>query len=258
MNVVLTHLPKRTKRPRKDGITMVMDKGLSLRQAEDMIDSSGEFIDFVKLGFGTSVITKNLAEKIKLYQQADMKTYFGGTLFEAFVIRDLFDEYCAFMDKFHIDTTEVSDGSIEIKHDKKCDYIRKLSKNYTVLSEVGSKEEGVIIHPAMWIKMMNKELEAGSWKVIAEARESGTVGIYRSSGHAHTSLVNKITSSVKQENIIWEAPNKSQQMWWIKQVGANVNLGNIAPQEVLALETLRLGLRGDTFFDFLPKEVTKK
>ena len=258
MNTTLTHIPKRAKRPRKDGVTMVMDKGLSLRQAEDMLDSSGDFIDFVKLGFGTSVITKNLAEKIKLYQQASIKTYFGGTLFEAFVIRNMFDDYCSFIDKYKLDAAEVSDGSIEIKHDKKCEYIRKLAKNYTVLSEVGSKEEGVIIRPAMWIKMMNTELEAGSWKVIAEARESGTVGIYRSSGHAHTSLVSKITSSVKQENIIWEAPNKSQQVWWIKQVGANVNLGNIAPNEALALETLRLGLRGDTFFTFLPKELNKK
>ena len=258
MNVALTHLPKRTTRPRKDGITMVMDKGLSLREAEDMISSSGDFIDFVKLGFGTSVITKNLAEKIKLYKQADIKTYFGGTLFEAFIIRNMFDEYLSFIDKYKLEAAEVSDGSIEIKHDKKCEYISKLAKNFTVLSEVGSKEEGVIIHPAMWIKMMNTELEAGSWKVIAEARESGTVGIYRSSGHAHTSLVNKITSSVKQENIIWEAPKKSQQVWWIKQLGADVNLGNIAPNEALSLETLRLGLRGDTFFSFLPKELIKK
>ncbi len=169
----------------------------------------------------------------------------------------MFDEYQSFIDKYHLEAAEVSDGSIEIKHDKKCEYISKLAKNYTVLSEVGSKEDGVIIHPGMWIKMMNKELEAGSWKVIAEARESGTVGIYRSSGHAHTTLVNKITSNVKQENIIWEAPKKDQQVWWIKQLGANVNLGNIAPEEALSLETLRLGLRGDTFFTFLPKEVSK-
>lgn len=258
MNITLSHIPKRTSNPRKDGVTMVMDKGLSLRQAEDMLQSSGEFIDFLKLGFGTSVITKNLAEKIKLYKEAGIKVYFGGTLFEAFIIRNMFDEYCSYIDKFGLDAVEVSDGSIHIKHDKKCEYIHKLSKKYTVLSEVGSKEEGLIIHPGMWIKMMNDELHAGSWKVIAEARESGTVGIYRSSGHAHTSLVSKITSSVKQENIIWEAPKKSQQVWWIKQLGANVNLGNIAPDEVLALETLRLGLRGDTFFTFLPKELSKK
>ena len=169
----------------------------------------------------------------------------------------MFDEYLSFIDKFKLDSVEVSDGSIELKHDKKCEYISKLAKNHTVLSEVGSKEEGVMIHPGMWINMMNKELQAGSWKVIAEARESGTVGIYRSSGHAHTILVNKITSSVKQENIIWESPKKDQQVWWIKNLGANVNLGNIAPEEALALETLRLGLRGDTFFTFLPKEISK-
>ncbi len=258
MNVSLTHLPKRPKKTRKNGVTMVMDKGLSLRQAEDLIVSAGEYIDFIKLGFGTSVITSNLAEKIKLYAKADIKTYFGGTLFEAFLIRDMFDEFCSYLDKYKIETVEVSDGSIEINHDKKCEYIRKLSENFTVLSEVGSKEEGVIIHPGMWIKMMNKELDAGSWKVIAEARESGTVGIYRSSGHAHTSLVSKITASVKQESIIWEAPNKKQQVWWIKQLGANVNLGNIAPHEAIPLETLRLGLRGDTFFTFLPKTISKK
>ena len=257
MNITLPHLPKRPSSPRKDGITMVMDKGLSLREAENVLDASGEFIDFVKLGFGTSVITKNLLDKIKLYKQANIKTYFGGTLFEAFIVRNMFDEYVAYLDKFKVDAVEVSDGSITIKHDKKCEYISKLAKNYTVLSEVGSKEEGVIIHPGKWIKMMNTELEAGSWKVIAESRESGTVGIYRSSGHAHTSLVSKIVSSVKQENIIWEAPQKSQQVWWIKQLGANVNLGNIAPHEALSLETLRLGLRGDTFFTFLPKEFKK-
>lgn len=257
MNIALTHTPKRTKNPRKNGITMVMDKGLGLRQVEDIIDSAGGFIDFVKFGFGTSVITKHLATKIKLYREAGIKVYFGGTLFEAFIIRGKFDDYCAYIEKFKIDTVEVSDGSIIINHDKKCEYISKLAKAHTVLSEVGSKEEGIIIHPSKWIKMMNKELEAGSFKVIAEARESGTVGIYRSSGHAHTSLANQIISKVNQENIIWEAPNKPQQVWWIKQLGTNVNLGNIAPHEVLALETLRMGLRGDTFFTFLPKEMSK-
>lgn len=257
MNISLTHIPKRTKKPRKDGVTMVMDKGLSLRQAEDFIESSSDFVDFVKLGFGTSIITKNLSEKIKLYKDAGIKTYFGGTLFESFIIRGMFDEYMSFIDKYKLEAAEVSDGSIVIHHEKKCEYIRKLSKNFTVLSEVGSKEEGIIIHPNMWIKMMNTEIEAGSWKVIAESRESGTVGIYRASGHAHTILVNKIISKVKSENIIWEAPKKSQQVWWIKALGTNVNLGNISPDETLSLETLRLGLRGDTFFTFLPKEISK-
>ncbi|HET7819102.1 MAG TPA: phosphosulfolactate synthase [Bacteroidia bacterium] len=258
MNVQLSHLPKRTKKQRKDGLTMVMDKGLSLRQTEDLIETSADIIDLVKFGFGTSVITKNLTEKIKLFKEADIKVYFGGTLFESFLIRGQFDDYCKYIDKYKIDTVEVSDGSIEIEHGKKCEYIAKLAKNFTVLSEVGSKEEGILIHPNLWKNMMKDELSAGSWKVIAEARESGTVGIYRSSGHAHTALVSKIVSAVKQENIIWEAPKKSQQVWWIKFLGANVNLGNISPEESLPLETLRLGLRGDTFFHFLPKGLSKQ
>ncbi|MFH1004342.1 MAG: phosphosulfolactate synthase [Bacteroidota bacterium] len=258
MNISLPHLPQRCKQPRSNGITMVMDKGMSIRQLEDFIEASSEYVDFVKLGFGTSVITKNLNKKIKLLKGANLKPYFGGTLFETFVIRGMFDEYVSFVDKHHIEVIEVSDGEIKINHDKKCEYIHKLSKNYTVISEVGSKEEDVIIHPNMWIKMMNKELEAGSWKVIAESRESGTVGIYHNSGNTHTLLVKKIIANVNSEKIIWEAPKKSQQAWWIKLLGANVNLGNIAPEEVIPLETLRLGLRGDTFFTFLPKELSRK
>lgn len=254
MNVKLPHLPDRTNRPRKNGVTMVMDKGLGLKQAEMFIDSCADYVDLVKLGFGTSVITPNVVEKIKLYKEAGFRVYLGGTLFEAFVMRNKFDEYVKFVDKLKVDHVEVSDGSIVMDHGKKCEYINKLAKDYTVLSEVGSKEEGIIIHPNKWTSMMNKELEAGSWKVIAEARESGNVGIYHRNGSPHTMLMNKIIAKVKQENILWEAPQKSQQVWFIKQFGANVNLGNIAFEEVIPLETLRLGLRGDTFFTFLPKE----
>lgn len=254
MNVKLPFLPDRTQRPRKNGVTMVMDKGLGLKQAEMFIESCADYVDLVKLGFGTSVITPNLVEKIKLYKEAGFKVYLGGTLFEAFIIRKKFDDYVKYVEKLKIDHAEVSDGSIEMDHGQKCEYIHKLSKNFTVLSEVGSKEEGIIIHPNKWTSMMNKELEAGSWKVIAEARESGNVGIYHRNGSPHTMLMNKIIAKVKQENILWEAPQKSQQVWFIKQFGANVNLGNISFEEVIPLETLRLGLRGDTFFQFLPKE----
>jgi phosphosulfolactate synthase len=254
MNVKLPFLPDRTARPRKNGVTMVMDKGLGLKQAEMFIETCADYVDLVKLGFGTSVITSNIAEKIKLYKEAGFKVYLGGTLFEAFIIRDKFEDYMKFVDKLKLDHAEVSDGSIVMDHNKKCEYISKLAKHYTVLSEVGSKEEGIIIHPNKWTSMMNKELEAGSWKVIAEARESGNVGIYHRNGSPHTMLMNKIIAKVKQENILWEAPQKSQQVWFIKQFGSNVNLGNIAFEEVIPLETLRLGLRGDTFFTFLPKE----
>lgn len=254
MSELLPHLPERPAQPRENGVTMMMDKGLSLRQAEDFIESSGHLADLIKLGFGTSVISKNLKEKIKLYQKAGLKVYVGGTLFEAFAIRSMLDDYKRFIDDLGLDTCEVSDGSIVLEHDVKCEYIRDLSKNYRVLSEVGSKEAGILISPAKWISMMNTELESGSWKVIAEARESGNVGIYRPNGTAHVLLVNRILSKVPGDRILWEAPVKSQQAWFIKHLGANVNLGNIAYDDVIPLETLRLGLRGDTFFEFLPEK----
>ena len=254
-NVNLPFLPNRTAKPRNTGLTMVMDKGISLRQAEDMVSSSGELIDFVKLGFGTSVVSNNLKEKIKLYQNANIKVYLGGTLFEAFVVRNKFEEYIEFIKSLGADSAEVSDGSINIDHGKKCEYISRLAKNFTVLSEVGSKEEGVIIHPARWIKMMQAELDAGSQKVIAEARESGNVGIFHKNGSAHTLLINRITAKIKMENIIWETPQKAQQVYFLKLFGSNVNVGNIAVDDVIPLETLRLGLRGDTFFTFLPENL---
>ncbi len=254
---LLPHIPERPEQPRKNGLTMVMDKGLGIKQAEQFIEACGEYVDIVKLGFGTSVVSKNVEAKIKLYKEAGFRVYVGGTLFEAFIIRDMLDEYMKFCNKLKLDHVEVSDGSINMNHNEKCDYIHKLSKNFTVLSEVGSKEEGIIIHPAKWTSMMTKELEAGSWKVIAEARESGNVGIYHRNGQAHTLLINKIIAKVKPENILWEAPQKSQQVWFIKLFGANVNLGNIGFEEVIPLETLRLGLRGDTFFQFLPKKLQK-
>jgi phosphosulfolactate synthase len=252
-NFNLSHLPERAEKPRATGTTMVMDKGISLRQAEDFIETSAEYVDFVKLGFGTSIISKNVKQKVKLYRDAGMKVYVGGTLFEAFVVRNEFEQYLRYIDDLNLDCAEVSDGSIELDHDKKCEYIRILSKDRTVLSEVGSKEEGVIIHPARWITMMQNELQAGAAKVIAEARESGTVGIYHKNGSAHTMLINRIVSKVKIENIIWETPQKGQQVYFLKLFGCNVNLGNIGVDDVIPLETLRLGLRGDTFFTFLPE-----
>ncbi len=257
MNVNLPHLPERPDKPRKTGLTMVMDKGLGIKQAEQFIEASGDLVDIVKLGFGTSVVSKNTEAKIKLYKEAGFRVYLGGTLFEAFIIRDMLDDYMRFVDKLKIDHVEVSDGSIDMDHDEKCGYINKLAKHYTVLSEVGSKEEGIIIHPSKWTSMMLKELEAGSWKVIAEARESGNVGIYHRNGQAHSMLINKIIAKVKPDNILWEAPQKAQQVYFIKLFGANVNLGNISFDDVIPLETLRLGLRGDTFFTFLPKKLQK-
>lgn len=257
MNYELPYIPERTVKPRNTGLTMMMDKGLSVRQVEDFIEQAGDLTDFVKLGFGTSFVTKRIDEKIKLYHEADIKVYLGGTLFEAFYVRDKYDDYKKLLSKLNLECAEISDGSIYMDHDKKCELIADLSKEVTVLSEVGSKEEGIFISPGMWISMMSKELEAGSFKVIAEARESGNVGIYRPNGTAHTMLVNKIISNIDVNNILWEAPKKPQQVWFIDQFGHNVNLGNIGYEEVIPLETLRVGLRGDTFMHFIPESIAE-
>jgi phosphosulfolactate synthase len=251
MNYTLRDIPERTVKPRQNGLTMVMDKGLSLRQVDDFLEVAGTHTDIVKLGWCTSYVTPNLKEKLKLYRDAGIPVYFGGTLFEAFMIRGQFDDYRKVLDEFGMEFAEVSDGSVEIEHDVKCEYIRKLSSQVTVISEVGSKDEKKIFAPYKWIKLMKAEIEAGAWKVIAEAREGGNVGIYRDSGEVRQGLIDEILTQIPEETIIWEAPQKAQQVWFIELIGANVNLGNIAPAEVIPLETIRLGLRGDTFSHFL-------
>jgi phosphosulfolactate synthase len=257
MKTILPFIPDRPAKPRNSGLTMVMDKGLSVREAEDFMSVGSEYTDFVKLGFGTSLITPGFENKLKIYKKAGCIPYFGGTLFEAFVIRNMFNEYMGLLDKHEIELVEVSDGSYDIDHNKKLEYISILAKRGTVISEVGSKKKDVIYTPDEWVEMMKSELNAGSVKVIAEARESGTIGIYNDDGSVNTSLIREISEHVKLENVIWEAPLKTQQAWFIKHFGSNVNLGNIAPNEIIPLETLRLGLRGDTFFQFLPDNLKR-
>jgi len=254
MNFHLPDLPERTQKSRDNGLTMMMDKGLSIRQVENMIESSSHFIDIAKLGFGTAIITKDLEKKLAIYKEAEIKSCFGGTLFEVFLAKGMFDDYRKLLDTYKMEYAEVSDGCINIDHDEKCEYIRKLAEQVTVFSEVGSKDATYIIPPYKWIQLIQKELEAGSWKVIGEAREGGNVGLFRSTGEVRSGLVDEILTEIPGEKIIWEAPQKAQQVWFIHLLGTNVNLGNIAPEEIVALETLRLGLRGDTFFDFLSKE----
>ncbi|MCB0515125.1 MAG: phosphosulfolactate synthase [Chitinophagales bacterium] len=249
----LKNIPERTEKVRQSGLTMVMDKGLSLREAEDFVDSVHQYVDIVKLGFGTSALTTKLKEKIALYRQANIRCYLGGTLFEAFVARQQMHDYERLVESLQLDLVEISDGCLEIDHAQKCSYIQYFAKNFTVLSEVGSKDKDKILPPYKWIELMNAELSVGAWKVIAEAREGGNIGIYRSTGEVRMGLIDEILTKVAAENIIWESPIKAQQDWFIKLLGANVNLGNIAPSEVIALETLRLGLRGDTFFQYLDK-----
>jgi phosphosulfolactate synthase len=255
MMTLLPFLPERPIKPRNSGITMVMDKGLSIREAEDFMSVGSGYTDYVKLGFGTSLITPGFEKKIALYKKSGAIPYFGGTLFEAFIIRNMFQEFIDFIDKYEIEMVEVSDGSYDFEHKRKLDYISRLAERGTVISEVGSKKKNVIYTPDEWVAMMKTELGAGSVKVIAEARESGTTGIYNEDGSINNKIISGIAEHVKLENVIWEAPLKSQQTWFIKNFGANVNLGNIAPHEIIPLETLRLGLRGDTFFQFLPEDL---
>ncbi|MEY4142344.1 MAG: hypothetical protein RL110_1716 [Bacteroidota bacterium] len=254
INFELPFIPERGTKPRTKGVTMMMDKGLSLKETEHFIEGSGHLTDLVKFGFGTSAVTPQLTEKIKLYKEAGVRPYLGGTLFEAFYARNCFDDYQRLLDKLDLDLVEVSDGSIIIPHKEKCKIIKKLSKNRTVLSEVGSKDSGIIISPFKWVSWMKAELNAGSWMVIAEGREAGNVGVFRPNGSAHTLLINHIMARVDPDKILWEAPQKNQQVWFIKLFGANVNLGNIGPHDMIPLECLRLGLRGDTFFEFLPDD----
>lgn len=252
MNFRLPFMPERPEQPRESGLTMVMDKGLSLREAEDLCDISAPYCDLIKLGFGTSIITSRLHEKIKLYKSVGLKPYFGGTLFEAFAVRGMIDDYRRFLDEYKMEMLEVSDGVMELDHDLKCDYISKLKNDYTVLSEVGTKLKGKEISNDKWISSMKTELEAGAWKVIAEARESGNMGIYNDDGSANFELVLSMKKALDPNTILWEAPLKNQQVWFIKLLGPNVNLGNIATNEIIPLETLRLGLRGDTLLSFIP------
>jgi phosphosulfolactate synthase len=257
MKQILPYIPERPAKPRKHGLTMVMDKGLSVREAEDFMSVGSEYTDYVKLGFGTALVTPGFEKKIVIYKKSGAIPYFGGTLFEAFIIRNMYDQFVEFIKKNDIDFVEISDGSYDIEHNRKLEYINKLSAMVTVISEVGSKKQEVVYSPEEWVSMMKSELDAGSVKVIAEARESGTTGIFNEDGSINNKIIDAISHHVKLENVIWEAPLKSQQAWFIKHFGANVNLGNIAPNEIIPLETLRLGLRGDTFFQFLPDELKK-
>jgi phosphosulfolactate synthase len=247
----LRQLPDRTPKPRNSGLTMVMDKGLCLQEVENFLENGTHYTDLIKLGFGTSVFTNKLQDKINIYKSANIPVYLGGTLFEAYVVRNQFDDYVKLIEKLGITHIEVSDGSLDMNHDIKCNYIHTLSKNFTVLSEVGSKDAEKIIPPYEWIEQMETELQAGAWKVIGEARESGTVGIFRGTGEVRSGLIAEIIRKIPLSDVIWEAPQKEQQVWFIKLYGSNVNLGNIAPNEIIPLETLRMGLRGDSFNFFL-------
>jgi phosphosulfolactate synthase len=243
-------LPERTPKPRESGLTHVLDKGLSLEQARQFLDVSSQYVDIVKLGWGTAVVTPNVKEKIALYQSYDIPVSFGGTFFEVCLRQGKYDEFLALVDECGMTCVEISDGTIDMDEEDKLAIIRDLSKRYKVLSEVGSKDDAVVITPSKWVELIGRELEAGAWKVITEGRESGTVGIYRPSGDVKDGLLEEIKETFDTSQLLFEAPVKKQQAWFIKYFGTNVNLGNIPPEEVISVETLRLGVRGDTLLTF--------
>jgi len=245
----LPFMPERPERPRTFGLTLMLDKGLSVRQVEDILEVAGPYIDLVKLGWGTALLTPCLERKLACYRAAGLPVYLGGTLFEAFYLRDELDAYCRLVERLGLTHVEVSDGVLTIPLEEKLRVIRRLAAHFVVLSEVGSKDAERILPPYRWVQQIQAELEAGSWKVICEARESGTVGLYRPSGEVRAGLVDEIVAMVPPAQLIFEAPRKVQQVWFIRHLGPNVNLGNIAPEEVLPLETLRRGLRADTLLD---------
>ncbi len=238
--------PERAAKPREVGLTHVMDKGHTLEQITGHFAACGDYVDIVKLGWGTSYVTHNLRDKIALYREIGLPVVLGGTLLEVALQQGRFDEWRSWVSDLGLSHVEVSDGSITLEHDEKLGYIETLAKDFVVLSEVGSKDTKAVVAPYRWVQMITAELAAGAWKVITEARESGNAGLYRPDGEIRSGLVDEIVHSIDQTRLLFEAPQKQQQVWFITTFGPNVNLGNIAPEEVIPLETLRLGLRADT------------
>lgn len=248
MKFSLKQMPERTHAPRTYGLNMVMDKGMGTTEVQNFLSVAKPYTDIIKLGFGTPYVSGNLNEKLSIYKENNIPVYFGGTLFEAFLVRNQMDDYISAAKEYGITYVEVSDGSVSIAHTDKCKIIERLVKEgFTVLSEVGSKDASHVMAPYKWIEQMTAELNAGSSYVIAEAREAGNIGIYRGTGEVREGLVDEILTKIPQEKIIWEAPQKAQQLYFIQLLGCNANLGNIAPNEVIPLEAMRIGLRSDTF-----------
>jgi phosphosulfolactate synthase len=231
------------------GLTHVIDKGLGPRAWEDLLDVAGDHISIVKLGWGTAYVTGNLERKLDVLREKPV--VIGGTFFEVVYLRDAIDEYKRWLAELGLTHVEISDGTIEIPRDQKLELIADFARDFTVLSEVGSKDPSVEFTVDEWTRWLNEELEAGAWKVITEAREGGTAGIFDSSGGMRIELISEIANVVGPANIVFEAPTKAAQAWFVKQFGPSVNLGNIPPDEVIPLETLRLGLRGDTLKEVL-------
>jgi phosphosulfolactate synthase len=242
----LLDLPRRSAKPRDEGITHVLDRGMSIAEVDGMIEVAGGSVDLVKLGWGTALATGNLPAKLERYRHHDVPVVLGGTLTELAIAQDRLEPLIAWLHGLGLTHLEISDGTISLAHDVKLELIERFAKEFVVLSEVGSKDNTRIMAPYRWVELIEQELAAGAWKVIAEARESGNVGIYRHDGEVRMGLIDEIAHAVDPSRILFEAPRKDQQVWFVRRFGPDVNLGNIAPEDVLSLETIRLGLRADT------------
>jgi phosphosulfolactate synthase len=243
-------LPKRSSKPRSVGITHVIDKGMGLHEMEDVLATASDFIDIVKLGWGTGYVTQNVFDKIKAYHAAGIPVCFGGTLLELAIVQGRLEEFRDMALAAGVTHVEISSGVINMSPREKARHITQLRKDFVVLSEVGSKDAEHIIPPYKWVEFIEADLDAGAWKVICEARESGTVGLYFGTGEVRSGLVEEIVAKVDSSDIIFEAPQKAQQVWLIKKFGEEINLGNITPHDIIGLETLRLGLRADSMAQF--------
>jgi len=239
-------LPDRSAKPRQQGLTHVLDRGLSVAEVDGLIEVAGDFVDIVKLGWGTALVTANLPEKLARYRAHGIPVVLGGTLTELAIAQGQVEGLIAYMRELQLDHVEVSDGTIALDHGDKVALIERLAQEFTVLSEVGSKDDTQIMAPYRWVEQIEAELAAGAWLVIAEARETGTAGIYRADGEVRMGLIDEIAHAVDFHRMLFEAPRKDQQVWFVRRFGPEVNLGNITPDDVLSLETLRLGLRSDT------------
>jgi phosphosulfolactate synthase len=240
-------LPQRSDKPRQQGITHVLDRGLSIAEVDGLIEVAGESVDLVKLGWGTAIATGNLDRKLARYRDHEIPVVLGGSLTELAIAQDRFERLIEWVHELGLAHFEISDGTIALEHERKLELIERLARDFTVLSEVGSKDDtGAITPPYLWVEQMRQELDAGAWKVIAEGRESGTAGIFRPNGEVREGLIDEIVHEIDPGSILFDAPRKDQQVWFVRRFGADVNLGNIPVDEVLSLETLRLGLRSDT------------
>jgi phosphosulfolactate synthase len=240
-------LPERSAKPREVGITHIIDRGLSVAQVDGLIEVIGDSVDIIKLGWGTALATENLDRKLERYREHGIPTVLGGSLTELAIAQGQLEDLVEWVKRLGLGHFEISDGTISLPHERKLELIDELARDFVVLSEVGSKDDtGAITPPYLWVEQMREELAAGAWKVIAEGRESGTAGIFRPSGEVREGLIQEIVHDIDPAQILFDAPRKDQQVWFVRHYGPNVNLSNVPVDEVLALETLRLGLRSDT------------